>query len=69
MVSTSAGETATETVGAEDSPDDGGDGSCSGTRMPCSSATAFNFEGLKRLCLWNFSPDEVQETAKFLKWQ
>lgn len=67
IVRTSEGETATETVwsGAAAS---GGDVSCSGTRMPSSSATALNFEGLNNLRLLKLTPDEVQVTVEFLKW-
>lgn len=65
MVSTSEGDTETDTVSAAASAA-GGAVSSSGIRVPSSSATALTIErlGFRR----NFNADEMRETAQFLNW-
>ena len=65
MVSTSEGDTATDTVWSAVASAAGGEASSSGIRVPSSSATARTIARLEFGCL---QTDELQEMAEFFNW-
>lgn len=66
MVSTSEGDTATDTVWSGAASAGGGEVSSSETRISSSSATALTIVRLEVRCLLDFKADEMTE---FLNWE